>query len=80
MLQTYKLTHLARLDKKSRDTIKARKDLYLPVRFDSFDSKRTQRGYSVRYARVDDVLSELKNKDDVDSFKLKRHPDWTLPD
>lgn len=60
MLQTYKCSTLASLDKVSRDTVRRRADKYLAVRFDSYESKRkSSRGYSVRYARVNDVLDSL---------------------
>ena len=60
MLKTYKCSSLANLEKVSRDTIKRRTDKYLAVRFDSYESKRkSSRGYSVRYARVNDVLDSI---------------------
>jgi hypothetical protein len=60
MLQTFNCSTLANLEKVSRDTIKRRTDKYLAIRFDSYESKRkSSKGYSVRYARVNDVLDSI---------------------
>ena len=60
MLTTYKCSTLASLEKVSRDTIKKKTDKYLAIRFDSYESKRkSSRGYSVRYARINDVLDSV---------------------
>lgn len=60
MLKTYKLMSLAIADKISRDTVKRRTDKYLPIRFDSYESKRkSSRWYSIRYARVNEILDSI---------------------
>lgn len=59
MIQSYKLSALARLENCSRDTIKKRTDKYLPIRIDSYESKRSLRGYGIRYVRVADIKARL---------------------
>ena len=60
MLQTFNCSTLANLEKVSRDTIMSRTDKSLAITFDSYESKRkSSKGYSVRYARVNDVLDSI---------------------
>lgn len=59
LINSYTCTELATLEKVSRDTIKKHPEKYLPIRFNSYESKRTARGYAIRYVKVSDIKARL---------------------
>ena len=55
MIESYKATELALLEKKSEKTIRNNKKKYIPIIVRSYRSKQNKKWYSVRYIRRADI-------------------------
>lgn len=62
MIDSFKATELAILDKVHPNTVRRNRRRYIPVKFKTWRGKQNLKEYSVRYVRVKDV-QEYINKE-----------------
>ena len=61
LVEAFKAVELARLDNKSKPTIYNNNKKYIPIKI---SSKRSQKGYTIRYVRKTDLDMFLSPKDE----------------
>jgi len=63
MIKSYKLTELALVCGVTRDTIKRHPEKYIPLEIRTGETRRSSRGYGIRYVRASDVLFFIAHGD-----------------
>lgn len=78
-INSYNQTELWRIEWKHRKRIWKEKDIYLPIKIVTAQSRATKKWYTVRFIKIDDVkefLKEnkpiLKNKKTISKVKKKK--------
>ena len=56
--------------------IKKDKDLYIPIKIDTAQSRATKRGYSVRYVKKEDVIEYINENTKVRKKDYLRKNTW----
>lgn len=56
--------------------IKKDKDLYIPIKIDTAQSRATKRGYSVRYVKKDDVIEYITENTKIRKKDYLRKNTW----
>lgn len=56
--------------------IKKDKDLYIPIKIDTAQSRATKRGYSVRYVKREDVIEYITENTKVRKNDYLRKNSW----
>lgn len=71
MIKSYKLTELADLIGVTRDTIKRHPEQFVPIQVSTYETKRSERGYGIRYVSTEDFLHFVFNGDVGSNGKYK---------
>lgn len=60
IVESYNQTELSKMDNKDRRRIKIEKSEYMPVKIVTAQSRATERWYTVRYVKIEDVKNWIK--------------------
>ena len=60
IVESYNQTELSKMDNKDRRRIKIEKYEYMPVKIVTAQSRATERWYTVRYVKIEDVKNWIK--------------------
>ena len=71
IVEAYNITELSWMEKTPYDRIKIDKDLYIPIKIVTAQSRATKRWYTVRYIKSKDVEKYLKENKNIRRYKKR---------
>lgn len=71
IVESFNITELSEREKTPYDRIKIDRDLYIPVKIRTAQSRATKRGYTIRYIKTKDVEKYLKDNNNVRRYKKR---------
>lgn len=73
IIESYNATELSKLEKTPYSRIRKDKDYYIPVKILTAQSRATERWYSVRYIRTEDIEVYLEEHSNIKRQVRKKH-------